>query len=62
MGGRDGKVALLEIVPELIKNGIFLETTSANDFGLDSHIFASKATIDGMLYIRIKTGADMQIL
>jgi len=43
----DGKVALLEHVPDIIENGVFLETISKKD-GLDSHIFAAKATIDGV--------------
>jgi len=45
-----GKTALLEIVPNLIKNGIFLETNPKNKRGLLSHIFAAKATIDGKPY------------
>jgi hypothetical protein len=42
----DGKVALLEYAPDLIENGIYLETIPKRA-GLDSHIFAAKATIDG---------------
>jgi len=42
----DGKVALLEYVPSLIENGIYLETIPKGD-GLSSHIFAAKATFDG---------------
>jgi len=49
-GAGAGKVALLEAVPDLIKNGIFLETNPKNDNGLISHIFAAKATIDGEDY------------
>jgi len=49
-GGRDGKVALLESVPDLIKNGIFLETNPKNAQGLESHVFAAKANIDGVPY------------
>jgi len=45
-----GKLALLEVVPNLIKNGIFLETNPKNDEGLVSHIFAAKTTIDGEEY------------
>jgi hypothetical protein len=45
-----GKIALLEATPYLIKNGIFLETNPKNDNGLISHIFAGKATIDGVSY------------
>jgi len=45
-----GKIALLEAAPDLIKNGIFLETNPKNDNGLISHIFAGKATIDGVSY------------
>jgi hypothetical protein len=48
--GRDGKVALLKIVPQLINSGIYLETNPVNNDGLISHIFANKATIDGELY------------
>ena len=43
---QDGKVALLGCVPDLIRNGIYLETMH-NDDGTVSHIFAAKATIDG---------------
>lgn len=42
----DGKVALLEYAPDLIENGIYLETIPKRA-GLDSHIFAAKAVIDG---------------
>jgi len=41
----DGKIALLEYVPYLIKNGIYLEPTLKN--GKFGHIFAAKAVIDG---------------
>ncbi|GBU22196.1 hypothetical protein R80B4_02102 [Fibrobacteres bacterium R8-0-B4] len=47
---KDGKVALLEAAPELIQDGIFLETNRKNDRGLLSHIFAAKARVDGTLY------------
>ena len=46
----DGKIALLEHAPDLIENGVFLETVKKKD-SLDSHIFAAKATIDGDGYI-----------
>ena len=49
-GAKDGKVALLEIASELIKNGIYLETNPKNEAGLTSHIFAGKATIDAVQY------------
>lgn len=49
-GSRDGKLALLEAAPELIKSGVFLETNPRNDRGLLSHIFAAKANIDGEQY------------
>jgi hypothetical protein len=42
----EGKVALLEHVPDLIKNGIYLKTTVKGD-GTTSYIFAVKAIIDG---------------
>ena len=45
-----GKIALLEAAPNLIKNGIFLETNPKNEYGLISHIFAGKATVDGIPY------------
>jgi hypothetical protein len=45
-----GKVSLLEAVPILIKNGIYLETNPKNQYGLISHIFAGKATIDNIPY------------
>ena len=41
-----GKIALLEIAPELVKNGVFLETTPKSD-GLYNNYFAAKAKIDG---------------
>jgi len=46
----EGKIALLEHVPELIKNGVYLDRTPQNK-QLDSHIFAAKATIDNKPYI-----------
>ena len=49
-GAGIGKIALLEAVPDLIKNGIYLETNPKNDYDLVSHIFAGKATIDGVPY------------
>ena len=49
-GSGAGKIALLEVTPNLIKNGIFLETNPKNDKGLISHIFAAKATVDGVTY------------
>jgi len=49
-GAGYGKVALLEAVPDLIRNGVFLETNPKNDDGLISHIFAGKATVDGTAY------------
>jgi len=42
----DGKVALLAHTPDLIKNGVYLDTTTKDD-GTISHIFAAKAIIDG---------------
>jgi hypothetical protein len=49
-GAGEGKVALLEYVPDLIKSGIFLETTpQANNN--NSHIFAAKANLDGKPYV-----------
>jgi hypothetical protein len=49
-GAKDGKIALLEVTPDLIRNGIYLETNPENKEGLISHIFTSKAVIDGVLY------------
>ncbi|MCL2690276.1 MAG: hypothetical protein FWE57_10590 [Chitinispirillia bacterium] len=61
-GAADGKLALLEYVPDLIKNGIYITTTIKNNNGgyrkatpkeiytqniLKSHILAAKASIDG---------------
>jgi hypothetical protein len=46
----EGKIALLAHVPDLIKNGIYLETTTKDD-GTVSHIFAAKANIDGKPHI-----------
>jgi hypothetical protein len=48
-GAGDGKVALLQIVPDLIRSGIHLETTDVNT-PMKRHIFAGKATIDGTPY------------
>jgi hypothetical protein len=42
----ESKIALLEHVPDLIENGIYLDTTNKAD-GIISHIFAAKAIIDG---------------
>jgi len=44
------KMALLEAVPDLIENGVHLETNKENDLDLKGYIFASKATIDGKQY------------
>jgi len=49
-GAGVGKIALLEAAPYLIKNGVYLETNPKNDQRLVSHIFAGKATIDGIRY------------
>jgi len=49
-GAGAGKIALLEVVPNLIKNGVHLETNPKNERGLISHIFAAQATIDGVPY------------
>ena len=49
-GSGIGKIALLVVIPDLIKNGVFLETNPKNNKGLISHIFAGKATIDGIPY------------
>jgi hypothetical protein len=38
---------LAEYVPDLIKNGIYLESITKNDKGLESHIFAAKVKIGG---------------
>jgi hypothetical protein len=46
----EGKVALLEQVPALIKKGIYLEDTVKED-GTISHIFAAKANLDGKPHI-----------
>jgi hypothetical protein len=46
----EGKVALLEQVPALIENGIYLEDTVKED-GTFSHIFAAKANLDGKPHI-----------
>jgi hypothetical protein len=46
----DGKLAVLQAVPELIQNGIYLETTPRNEEGLQSHIFASRVFLDGKEY------------
>jgi len=45
-GARDGKIALLQVVPDMIQNGVYLETTHENT-PLKRHIFASRAVVDG---------------
>ena len=47
----DGKLALLAVAPDLIKTGVYLETTRRNEHGLVSHIFAGKARVDGEDYV-----------
>ncbi|MDR1360678.1 MAG: hypothetical protein LBJ82_06840 [Deltaproteobacteria bacterium] len=47
----DGKLAVLQAVPELIRNGVYLETTQRNENGLQSHIFAGRANLDGTEYV-----------
>jgi hypothetical protein len=47
---RNEKIALLPVVPGMIENGIYLESQPRNDHDLVSHIFASKAIIDGVPY------------
>jgi len=47
---REGKTALLQKVPQMIKNGIYLETTPKNQQGLSTDVFASRANIDGTDY------------
>ncbi|MDR2693907.1 MAG: hypothetical protein LBB74_06800 [Chitinispirillales bacterium] len=49
-GAGEGKVALLEYVPDLIMGGIFLETTP-HGRNCNSHIFAAKANLDGKPYV-----------
>jgi len=44
------KTALLQAVPSLIKDGIYLTTVSKNKYGLLTHVFAGKAIIDGIPY------------
>jgi len=46
----ESKVALLEHVPELIKNGVYIDETPQND-RLNSYIFGAKATIDDKPYV-----------
>jgi hypothetical protein len=48
---RDGKTALLQKIPDLIRDGVFLETQPRNDQGLLSYIFAAKSTVDGKPYV-----------
>ncbi len=47
----DAKLALLQVVPDLIRNGIYLETTKRNDQGYLGHVFAAKAEVDGLPYM-----------
>jgi len=49
-GGKAGKISLLEVVPDLIKGGIYLESIPKNKQGLITHVFAGKATINGEPY------------
>ena len=44
------KAAIMEIVPDLIEAGIYLETVSGKAPGQKTHVFAGKATIDGEDY------------
>jgi len=44
------KIALLQVVPSLIKDGIYLTTVPKNKDGLLTHVFAGKAAIDGTSY------------
>ena len=46
----DGKLAILGVAPDLIKTGIYLETTERNEKGHVSHIFAGKVKVDGEQY------------
>jgi len=45
-----GKIALLGAVPELIRDGIYLETVPDSGKKQLSHMFAAKAVIDRILY------------
>jgi hypothetical protein len=47
---KDEKVALLQIVPEMIQKGIYLETIGINT-SLKSHVFAAKAIVNGTPYV-----------
>ena len=49
-GAGPQKMALMEAVPNLIETGIRLETIPKNNKGLETHVFAGKATIDGEEY------------
>lgn len=42
----DGKLALLRIVPEMIRNGVYVTTVQRNTEGVLSHIFAAKVKLD----------------
>jgi hypothetical protein len=46
----DRKLAVIEIIPKLIENGIYLEPT-AKTGKLTSHVFAGKVIIDGKPYV-----------
>ena len=45
-----GKTALLQAVPRLIRDGVYLTTVPKNKERLLSHIFAGKAAVDGVPY------------
>ncbi len=47
----DGKLAVLGIAHDLIRAGVYLETTDRNEKGCKSHIFAGKAKVDGEGYV-----------
>jgi hypothetical protein len=49
-GANCGKIALLEVVPDLIKNGIYLETANKYGSNLKSHLFVAKAVVDRKSY------------
>ena len=46
----DGKLAVLGVAPDLVRAGIYLETTERNEKGQQSHIFAGKVRLDGEEY------------
>jgi len=49
-GDKGKRIALIETVPTLIRDGVYLDEILKNNQGLKTHVFAGKANIDGISY------------